>query len=64
MGALEDFSQEVREGLHRMLASCRMSTTAGLKMCVEKLLDNLKNTLRIRDLLTDVSKELDHNIQN
>lgn len=42
LGALEDFSQEVREGLHRMLASCRMATTAGLKMCVEKLLDNLK----------------------
>lgn len=42
LGALEDFSQEVREGLHRMLASCRMSTTAGLNMCVEKLLDNLK----------------------
>ncbi|KAL1514289.1 hypothetical protein ABEB36_003569 [Hypothenemus hampei] len=42
LGALEDFSQEVREGLHRMLASCKMSTTAGLKMCVEKLLDNLK----------------------
>jgi integrator complex subunit 4 len=42
LGALEDFSQDVREGLHGMLASCRMSTTAGLKMCVEKLLDNLK----------------------
>ncbi|KAK9869888.1 hypothetical protein WA026_003608 [Henosepilachna vigintioctopunctata] len=42
LGALEDFSQDVREGLHRMLASCRMSTTCGLKMCVEKLLDNLK----------------------
>ncbi|XP_060518566.1 integrator complex subunit 4 [Cylas formicarius] len=42
LGALEDFSQDVREGLHRMLAACRMSTTAGLKMCVEKLLDNLK----------------------
>ncbi|KAK4880692.1 hypothetical protein RN001_008838 [Aquatica leii] len=42
LGALEDFSQDVREGLHRMLASCRMSTTAGLKMCIEKLLDNLK----------------------
>ncbi|CAH1117828.1 unnamed protein product [Phaedon cochleariae] len=42
LGAIEDFSQEVREGLHRMLASCSMSTTAGLKMCVEKLLDNLK----------------------
>ncbi|XP_056644986.1 integrator complex subunit 4 [Diorhabda sublineata] len=42
LGALEDFSQEVREGLHGMLASCRMSTSAGLKMCAEKLLDNLK----------------------
>ncbi|CAH1956438.1 unnamed protein product [Acanthoscelides obtectus] len=42
LGALEDFSQEIREGLHRMLASCRMSTSEGLKMCVEKLLDNLK----------------------
>lgn len=41
-GALEDFSQDVREGLHRMLAACKLSTTAGLKMCVEKLLDNLK----------------------
>ncbi|XP_017786488.1 PREDICTED: integrator complex subunit 4 [Nicrophorus vespilloides] len=42
LGAIEDFSQEIREGLHRMLASCTMSTTAGLRMCVEKLLDNLK----------------------
>lgn len=42
LGALEDFSQDVREGLHKMLASCKMLTTCGLKMCVEKLLDNLK----------------------
>lgn len=42
LGALEDFSQDVREGLHRMLASCRISTTYGLKLCIEKLLDNLK----------------------
>ncbi|VEN55059.1 unnamed protein product [Callosobruchus maculatus] len=42
LGALEDFSQEIREGLHQMLASCKMSTSDGLKMCVEKLLDNLK----------------------
>ncbi|CAG9865327.1 unnamed protein product [Phyllotreta striolata] len=41
LGALEDFCQEVRESLHRMLASCKMSTSAGLKMCVEKLLENL-----------------------
>lgn len=42
LGALEDFSQDVREGLHRMLASCQMSTMAGLKLCTDKLLDNLK----------------------
>lgn len=42
LGALEDFSQEIREGLHRMLGTCRISTTYGLKMCVDKLLDNLK----------------------
>ncbi|CAH1100024.1 unnamed protein product [Psylliodes chrysocephalus] len=42
LGAIEDFCQEVRESLHRMLSSCKMSTSAGLKMCIEKLLDNLK----------------------
>lgn len=42
LGALEDFSFDVREGLHRMLASCRLATTTCLQMCVEKLLDNLR----------------------
>ncbi|XP_075235890.1 integrator complex subunit 4 [Lycorma delicatula] len=42
LGALEDFSVDVREGLHRMLASCRLSTKGCLQMCVESLLDNLK----------------------
>lgn len=42
LSALDDCSQEVREGLHRMLASCKISTMVGLKMCVDKLLDNLK----------------------
>lgn len=42
LGALEDCSVEVREGLHRMLASSTLSTTTGLRICVEKLLDNLK----------------------
>lgn len=42
LGALEDYSFDVREGLHRMLAACRLSTTTCLQMCVEKLLDNLR----------------------
>jgi len=33
---------DVREGLHKMLAACRLSTKGCLKMCVENLLDNLK----------------------
>ncbi|XP_039300674.1 integrator complex subunit 4-like, partial [Nilaparvata lugens] len=40
--ALEDFSMDVREGLHSMMAACRLSTKGCLKMCVERLLDNLK----------------------
>ncbi|XP_071440620.1 integrator complex subunit 4 [Hetaerina americana] len=42
LGALEDFSLDVREGLHRMLAACRLSTKGCLQMCVQSLLDNLK----------------------
>uniref|UniRef100_A0A1B6E309 Integrator complex subunit 4 n=1 Tax=Clastoptera arizonana TaxID=38151 RepID=A0A1B6E309_9HEMI len=42
LGALEDFSMDVREGLHRMLAACTLSTKGCLQMCVESLLDNLK----------------------
>lgn len=42
LGALEDFSIDVREGLHRMLAACHLSTKDCLQMCVEKLLENLK----------------------
>ncbi|KAG8251770.1 Integrator complex subunit 4 [Homalodisca vitripennis] len=42
LGALEDVSMDVREGLHRMLASCSLSTKGCLQMCVESLLDNLK----------------------
>lgn len=33
---------DVREGLHLMLASCRLSTKDCLQMCVDGLLDNLK----------------------
>lgn len=42
LGALEDFSYDVREGLHRMLACSRLATTTCLQLCVEKLLDNLR----------------------
>ncbi|XP_054278169.1 integrator complex subunit 4-like [Macrosteles quadrilineatus] len=42
LGALEDVSMDVREGLHRMLAACTLSTKGCLQMCVESLLDNLK----------------------
>ncbi|XP_044728880.1 integrator complex subunit 4 [Chrysoperla carnea] len=42
LGALEDYSIDVREGLHRMLASCKLATSTCLQMCVSKLLDNLR----------------------
>ncbi|KAH0944626.1 hypothetical protein HN011_000325 [Eciton burchellii] len=41
LGALEDFSGEVREGLHSMLAASHLATTNCLYMCVNRLLDNL-----------------------
>ncbi|KAL6254980.1 hypothetical protein P5V15_014323 [Pogonomyrmex californicus] len=41
LGALEDFSGEVREGLHAMLAASHLATTNCLYMCVNRLLDNL-----------------------
>uniref|UniRef100_A0A8D9FEG4 Integrator complex subunit 4 n=1 Tax=Cacopsylla melanoneura TaxID=428564 RepID=A0A8D9FEG4_9HEMI len=42
LGGLEDFSLDVRDGLRRILASCRLSTKNCLQMCVSSLLDNLK----------------------
>ncbi|XP_063973707.1 integrator complex subunit 4 [Diachasmimorpha longicaudata] len=39
--ALEDFSDEVREGLHATLAASRLATTNCLHMCVNRLVDNL-----------------------
>jgi integrator complex subunit 4 len=42
LGALKDFSVDIREGLHKMLSSCRLSSKGCLQMCVESLLDNLK----------------------
>lgn len=41
LGSLEDYSVEVREGLHLMLGACKVSTRACLTMVVQKLLDVL-----------------------
>ena len=41
LGALEDFSGEVREGLHATLGASRLATKTCLHMCVKQLLDNL-----------------------
>ncbi|XP_066588194.1 integrator complex subunit 4 [Prorops nasuta] len=41
LGALEDFSREVREGLHATLAASRLATRNCLLMCVKRLLFNL-----------------------
>ena len=41
----QDSNVEIREGLHRMLGACRLSTKACLKLCVQALLDNLKRYL-------------------
>ncbi|XP_050666118.1 integrator complex subunit 4 [Leptidea sinapis] len=42
LGALEDYSMDVREGLHRMLASCTVASKTCLEMCIDKILENLK----------------------
>ncbi|XP_026462892.1 integrator complex subunit 4-like [Ctenocephalides felis] len=42
LGALEDFSVEVREGLHDMLGSCNLASADCLQMLLEKLLDTLQ----------------------
>ncbi|KAH8300995.1 hypothetical protein KR044_009113 [Drosophila immigrans] len=41
LGSLEDYSVDVREGLHLMLGACRVSTQTCLMMVVQKLLDVL-----------------------
>ncbi|XP_036319593.1 integrator complex subunit 4 [Rhagoletis pomonella] len=41
LSSLEDYSVDVREGLHLMLGACRVSTQACLLMVVQKLLDVL-----------------------
>lgn len=41
LGALEDFSPEIREGLHLMLGACRMSTQTCLRLVVNKILEVL-----------------------
>ncbi|KAH8272780.1 hypothetical protein KR026_011399 [Drosophila bipectinata] len=41
LSSLEDYSADVREGLHLMLGACRVSTQTCLLMVVQKLLDVL-----------------------
>lgn len=41
LGSLEDYSVEVREGLHLMLGACKVSTRACLTMVLGKVLDVL-----------------------
>lgn len=41
LGSLEDYSVEVREGLHLMLGACKVSTRACLTLVVQKVLDVL-----------------------
>lgn len=41
LGALEDFSPEIREGLHLMLGACKMSTQTCLRLVVHKILEVL-----------------------
>ncbi|XP_049887123.1 integrator complex subunit 4 isoform X2 [Pectinophora gossypiella] len=42
LSALEDYSMDVREGLHRMLGSCTVASKTCLEMCIDKILENLK----------------------
>ncbi|KAL1427781.1 hypothetical protein MTO96_003125 [Rhipicephalus appendiculatus] len=42
LAVLEDSSMDIREALHEVLGGCCLSTKAGLKACVDALLDNLK----------------------
>lgn len=41
LSSLEDYSVEVREGLHLMLGACKVSTKACLTLVVHKILDVL-----------------------
>lgn len=41
LSSLEDYSVEVREGLHLMLGACKVSTKACLSLVVQKVLDVL-----------------------
>lgn len=41
LGSLEDYSVEVREGLHLMLGACKVSTRACLTFLIQKVLDVL-----------------------
>ena len=49
LSALEDYSDEVREGLHATLAASRVATMRCLHMCVNRLIDNLTRYPQDRD---------------
>lgn len=53
---------DVREGLHRMLASSSLSTKGCLQMCVESLLDNLKKYPQVCDTPPTQKSQVDLNI--
>lgn len=42
LALLEDFSMDIREGLHELMGKCQLSTKTGLKLCIDNLLENLK----------------------
>ncbi|KYQ50707.1 Integrator complex subunit 4 [Trachymyrmex zeteki] len=58
LGALEDFSGEVREGLHAMLAASHLATTNCRYMCVNRLLDNLTRYPQDRESIRNCLAEL------
>lgn len=42
LAVLEDFSAEIREALHHMLANCKLTTRTALKSTIDSLIINLK----------------------
>ncbi|GIY64400.1 integrator complex subunit 4 [Caerostris extrusa] len=59
---LEDFSMDLREALHAMLAMCRLTTKECLKFCVDSLLKILCVILKIKDLFGSACSNLAQDI--
>ena len=47
-GLFKDSNFEIREGLHRMLGTCCLSTKSCIKMSIQALLDNLKRYPQVK----------------